>query len=415
VAEQTDLATNPTCPACGRDASEQFYRVRGVPTQQVKLVQSRADALACRTGDIGLRFCGGCGFVWNAAFEPTLVEYEDDYESTQAVSPTFNRFHERLARELVERFDLHGKVVVEVGCGQGEFVAILADLGDNRAYGFDRVIRQAGAAGNTTLIKDFFGPRYSHLRPDFLCCKMTLEHVPDPVAFIGSIRATLGEQSDALIFFMIPEVTRILNERAFWDIYYEHCSYFSPGSLGRLFRHTGFDPVDLWTDYDDQYVLLAARPGAGRGPRLANEEPPEALAPKVRAFTRQVAEDQARWRGWLADLRAAGKRTVLWSGGSKAVAFVTTLGVSREIEYAVDINPRRSGTFIAGGGQQIVAPEFLRDHRPDVVIIMNPIYRDEIQAALADLGVHPERVVDIETPPPGAPSRHEQPPLFTSG
>ena len=78
---------------------------------------------------------------------------------------------------------------------------------------------------------------------------------------------------------------------------------------------------------------------------------------------------------------------MLWGGGSKAVAFLTTLGVTNEIAYAVDINPRRSGTFLAGGGQQIVAPEFLRDYRPDVVIIMNPIYRDEIQAALADMGV----------------------------
>ncbi|HSA80715.1 MAG TPA: class I SAM-dependent methyltransferase [Geminicoccaceae bacterium] len=405
MAEQPVLSTDPTCPSCGGEVSEQFYEVRGVPTQQVRLVRSRGDALACTTGDIALRFCGGCGFVWNAAFDPTLVEYEDDYESTQASSPTFNRFHDRLARELVERFDLHGKVVVEVGCGQGEFVVLLAELGDNRAYGFDRVIRQEGTAGNTTLIKDFYGPRYGHLRPGFLCCKMTLEHVPDPVAFTGSIRATLGERSDVLVFFMIPEVTRILTERAFWDIYYEHCSYFSPGSLGRLFRRAGFDPVDLWTDYDDQYVLLAARPGAGTGPRLANEHGPEALAPEVRAFTHQVAGDQARWRGWLADLHAAGKRTVLWGGGSKAVAFLTTLGITREIEHVIDINPRRSGTFIAGSGQQIVAPEFLRDHRPDVVIIMNSIYRGEIQAALADVGVHPERIIGIETPP-SAPSRH---------
>ena len=60
------------------------------------------------------------------------MRYEDDYESTQAVSPTFNRFHERLARDLIERFDLHGKRVVELGCGQGEFITMLAELGGNR-------------------------------------------------------------------------------------------------------------------------------------------------------------------------------------------------------------------------------------------------------------------------------------------
>jgi 2-polyprenyl-3-methyl-5-hydroxy-6-metoxy-1,4-benzoquinol methylase len=398
VADDTALTTSPTCPTCGQDRSEQFYQVRQVPVHQVKLVRSRADALACPRGDIGLRFCHGCGFVWNAAFDPRLMRYEEDYESTQAVSPTFNRFHDRLAKELVERFDLHGKVVVELGCGQGEFVAMLANLGGNRGYGFDQVVRQEGTTGNLTLVKDLYGPRYSELRPDFVCCKMTLEHVHDTAAFIRAIRTTLGEQRDSLVFFMIPEITRILELRAFWDVYYEHCSYFSPGSLGRLFRHAGFDPVDIWTDYDDQYVLIAARPGTGQGPWLPDEHAPEALAPKVQAFRREVGADQARWRAWLADQAAAGRKTVLWGGGSKGVAFLTTLGVKDEIACAVDVNPRRSGTYIAGGGQQIVSPAALAGHRPDVVLIMSPIYTEEIRAELRNLGLQP-RLLTVETPP----------------
>ena len=37
--------------------------------------------------------------------------------------------------------------------------------------------------------------------------------------------------------------------------------------------------------------------------------------------------------------------------------------------------------FLAGSGQQIVAPEFLKAYRPDVVVAMNAVYRDEIQRA----------------------------------
>jgi 2-polyprenyl-3-methyl-5-hydroxy-6-metoxy-1,4-benzoquinol methylase len=398
VADDSILATSPTCPCCGQDSSEQFYQVRSVPVHQVKLVRSRADALATRKGDIGLRFCHGCGFVWNAAFDPHLMQYEQDYESTQAVSPTFNRFHDRLARTLVERFELRGKTVVEMGCGQGEFVAMLAEFGANRGYGFDQVVRDEGTHGKVTMVKDLYGPRHSDLKPDFVACKMTLEHVHDTAAFIRSIRTTLGDQSQALVFFMIPEITRILELRAFWDVYYEHCSYFSPGSLGRLFRHVGFDPVDVWADYDDQYVLIAARPGPGTGPWLPREHGPETLAPKVVTFTREVAADQVRWRRWLEDLQAAGKKAVLWGGGSKGVAFLTTLGVTDAVEYAVDVNPRRAGTFIAGGGQQIVGPAFLADYQPDVVLIMSPIYTGEIRAELDKMGLKPA-LLTVETPP----------------
>jgi SAM-dependent methyltransferase len=386
------------CPSCRGRAERPFYEVHGVPVHQVKLVRTRDDALNCAKGDIRMCFCSNCGFVWNAAFDAARMRYQEDYESTQAVSPTFNAFHERLARDLIERFDLHGKRVVELGCGQGEFITMLAELGGNEGYGFDQVIREPGASGRVTFIKDLYAEPYRDLAPDFVCCKMTLEHVHDVEAFLRGLRRTVGDRPEAVVFFMIPEITRILRLRAFWDIYYEHSSYWSPGSLGRAFRRAGFDPIALWTDYDDQYVLIAARPGTGRSPALANEETPAALADKVQGFPAAVAADHARWRGWLERLRRAGRRTALWGGGSKGVSFLTTLDVREGIDYAVDINPRRHGTFIAGTGQQIVAPEFLQKYRPAVVIVMSPIYLPEITAQMERMGVHPNCVVTVEAP-----------------
>ena len=391
-------SSSHVCPSCGGQVERAFYEVGEVPVHQVKLVRTRNEALSCVKGDVRMCFCPQCGFVWNGAFDPARMSYEEDYESTQAVSPIFNAFHERLARDLTLRFDLHGKRVVELGCGQGEFVTMLAEFGDNEGYGFDQVIRQPGRSGKVTFIKDLYAEPYRALRPDFVCCKMTLEHVHDVSNFLRGLRRTVGNRPETLVFFMIPEVTRILDLRAFWDIYYEHCSYFSRGSLARAFRIAGFDPVEVWTDYDDQYVLIAARPGSGTGEFLPDEESPAALAAKVESFSEAVAADRARWRGWLDRLRRAGRKTVLWGGGSKGVSFLTTLGIHAGIDYAIDVNPRRNGTFIAGTGQQIVAPEFLAQYRPDVVIIMSPIYLPEIAAQLERMGVRPRRLVTVEAP-----------------
>ena len=81
---------------------------------------------------------------------------------------------------------------------------------------------------------------------------------------------------------------------------------------------------------------------------------------------------------------------MLWGSGSKGVAFLNTLAGAELIEYVVDINPYKHGKFMAGTGQEIVAPERLRDYRPDVVIAMNPIYLNEIQRSLDELGVAAE-------------------------
>jgi SAM-dependent methyltransferase len=393
-----ELRSSPVCPGCGSEASTPFYSVRAVPVHQVQLVRSRRAAKACCKGDIALCFCDRCGFVWNTAFDVGLMRYDEEYESTQTVSPTFNRFHERLARDLIALFDLHGKTIVEVGCGQGEFITMLAEMGGNRGWGFDRVNRGAAGSPAVTFVKDFYGPAYRHLEPDFVCCKMTLEHVHDTGAFLASMRQAIGDRPDAVIFFMIPEVTRILELRAFWDVYYEHCSYYSPGALARHFRLAGFDPIDVWCDYDDQYVLIAARPGTGRSPTLANEQPAAALAPKVAAFATGVAADLVRWRSWLKERRRQRQKTVLWGGGSKAVAFLTTLGLGDAIAYTVDLNPRRSGTFIAGTGHAIMAPEALKKDPPDALIVMSPIYLPEIKAQLDAMGIRPQYFLTVDSP-----------------
>lgn len=394
----TVTVSGSICPACGGDRSRVFYEVEGVPAHQVRLVRTRAAALACPKGDIRLRFCRGCGFIWNAAFDPDLVRYEEDYESTQAVSPTFNRFHERLARELVERYDLKGKEVFEIGCGQGEFLSLVCALGAREATGFDPVLRDVMPPPGVTFVKDWYSEAYGHLQPEFVGSKMVMEHIPDPGRFLGMLRRAIGDRPEAIAFAMMPEVTRILELRAFWDVYYEHCSYFSLGSLARAFRAAGFDVVDLWRDFGDQYALIGARPATGSGPPLPAEETTEELARKVDAFADRVRADRAAWCRWLYQELANGRRVVIWGGGSKGVAFLTTLGIREGIEFAVDVNPNRNGTYIAGTGQRIVTPGFLASYRPDVVVMMSPIYLKEIRAELGRMGLAP-LLLSIETPP----------------
>jgi SAM-dependent methyltransferase len=380
------------CPACDAEGLEPFYEVEAAPVHSVLLVPTRDQALAFPRGRILLALCPACGFITNAAFAPHLQAYGQGYEATQAYSPTFQAFHERLARHLIERYALRDKTVLEIGCGQGEFLALLCALGGNRGVGFDPALdpARAPAIPGLTFVPDFYGPRYTGLQADFICCKMTLEHIPDPAAFVGMVRQSLDEAGDPIVFFQVPEVMRILREQAFWDIYYEHCSYFSAGSLARLFRRCGFRVDDVWCDYDGQYLMLEARPtGADVGKPLPTEEPPGVVADAVMAFARGVEATRRRWQTILEDIAHRGLRAAIWGGGSKAVAFLTLLAPAEAIGYVVDINPYRQGTFLPGTGHPIVAPTFLAGWQPDVVIVMNPVYRDEIAAALQAMDLQP--------------------------
>jgi len=386
------MSTNYVCPSCGLVGMSVFYELWGVPAHSVLLLQTREEALNYPKGDIALAFCQSCGFISNVAFDPTLHEYSAKYEATQACSPTFNAFARRLAMRLIDRYDLRGKDIIEIGCGQGEFLTLLCELGDNRGVGFDPAYtgrtNEGHAQHRISFVKDFYSERYAGHRCDFLCCKMTLEHIQHTADFVSTVRRSLENQSEATVFFQVPDVTRILQELAFWDIYYEHCSYFGSGSLARLFRRCGFDVIDLTVDYDGQYLMIEARPGDGKDEVVVEgEDDLGDLSREVAYFAQNQQLLLEAWKSELRENHRTGRRTVLWGAGSKGVAFLTTLDIRHEIEYAVDINPYKDGTFMAGTGQQIVVPEFLRRYKPDVVIVMNPIYCNEIQRELDRMGI----------------------------
>jgi 2-polyprenyl-3-methyl-5-hydroxy-6-metoxy-1,4-benzoquinol methylase len=386
----------PACPACGEHGAEAFCAVERVPVHSVLLLETREEALEYPKGDIRLAWCPACGFIWNHAFDARVHEYSARYEETQGFSPTFNAFHKALAERLIERYDLRGKEIVEIGCGKGEFITLISELGQNRGIGIDPAYVEerslAGRSERVRFITDFYSEAYAHLTGDFVICKMTLEHIPDVASFVGTVRRTVDARPDTTVFFQIPNMVRILDDVGFWDVYYEHCSYFTPGSLARLFRRCGFDVVDLWLEYDDQYLMIEARPGDGAGGRRFPEleEDGDRVAAGVRRYRDALPATLARWRADLRALHAEGKRTVLWGSGSKGVAFLTTMQIWDEIEYTVDINPHKHGMYMAGTGQRIVSPAFLREYRPDVVVIMNPVYRPEIARELERLGVSAE-------------------------
>ena len=374
----------PNCRSSGR--CRPFYEVRRIPTNSCLLIENRARALDFPTGDIVLAVCSGCGFIFNGSWDPGLTVYSDQYEETQGFSATFNAFNRTIAEELVRNYDIRAKTVLEIGCGKGEFLSLICEAGDNRGIGYDPsfIPARASSKPNIRFVREFFTEQTRESAPDLLCCKMTLEHIGQTDRFVRSARAVVNREG-SLIFFQVPNVDRILSESAFWDVYYEHCSYFSAISLEHLFTRTGFTVKRIWTGYGDQYLMILASP-AEQGADTAACGDADGIARIVDMcgrFSATVAYSRAAWLSRLRKWAAGGRRTVLWGSGSKAVAFLTTLGVHDEVEHVVDINPYRVGKFLPGTAQKIVAPAFLREYRPDNVVIMNPVYLREVEQELA--------------------------------
>lgn len=387
------MPDRPPCPCCGASTIEAVRGLAPVPVHSVTIHHSAEEARSVASGKIALSFCHRCGFLFNAAFDATLQDYSRGYVSTQAHSGVFDVFHHRLARDLVERHQLRGGRIVEIGCGQGEFLRLLCEIADADGVGFDPAyVPKPEPTPRLRFVPEPYSGGHPLATADLVCCKMTLEHISRTAEFIGQVRRAMGERG--IVFFQVPDVTRILDEVAFWDVYYEHCSYFDAGSLAHLFERSGFEVLRVWSDYGGQYLMIEARPSppaAGAPPSHRRE-----LAWQVHDFAEALPGRLSGWRDDLSRRLRLGERTALWGGGSKAVAFLTTLKLRDEIGLVVDINAEKHGTFLPGTGHPVAAPEALRAFRPDRVVVMNPLYRGEVADLLASLGIATEVVAVTE-------------------
>ncbi len=377
------------CPNCLTPGAERFYHVARVPVHSCLLMATRADALSFQCGPLDLAVCRSCGFLFNTAYDASVQNYSQDYEETQGFSDTFNRFARDLVGQLVEKHDLRNKTALEIGCGKGEFLVCLCETGPNTGIGLDPSYRpeRTDSTARIDFIQDFYSEKYTDLQADFVCCRHTLEHIGPTGEFMAMVRRAIGDKG-SIVFFELPEGMRVLREGAFWDMYYEHCSYFTPGSLARVFRDNHFNVTELELVYDDQYLLITALPAGGPTTgHLPEEEPVAEVLQAVADFRRTCAQKITYWGRYVREAHARGQRVVLWGSGSKAVSFLTTIGLVDEIEHVVDINPHKHGRFMPITGQEIIGPEQLADYRPQHVIAMNPIYTNEIQADLDRLEI----------------------------
>ena len=383
------------CLSCQSEKVENFFVLKNAPVQSLITIKTYEEAIAIPKRDITLAFCHNCGFIFNSTFDTSIDYYTQGYEDQQGFSPTWLKYQTGITNAFIEKYDVREKDIIEIGCGKGDYLQLICKLGNNRGIGIDPsyVAGRSEINPNVKFIKEFYKKEHGSLPVDVIVCKHTMEHIHDTFQFVKNIREWNGKDKEIHVFIEVPSIVRILQINAFWDIYSEHCSYFSPGSLTRLFRMHNFKILDLYIGYNDQYMYLEAKTNDdSESPVLPLEESVEELKSYVDEFVVKIKEELGKWREILIKLKEQNKKVVIWGGGSKSVGFLTHFNELDVIKHVVDLNPFMQGNYIPSIGMQYVGPAFLETYKPDTVIVMNGIYENEIRKMLLEMNLTPELI-----------------------
>jgi len=343
------------CGLCQNCNLLTIYTVPNVPVFQNKVYATVDEAQNIMTGNVKLVMCSSCDFIFNADFDSKVMSYDAQYQNEQAHSHYFQRYLEELV-ELFAKKRFNEMKIIEIGCGKGYFLEVLRENGFD-VIGFD----PAYEGGSPYIIKDYFSDKYSDLNADLIVLRHTLEHIQNPLRFLHSIGSAVGYRG--MIYIEVPDFRWIIKKKAFWDIFYEHCNYFSLASLGSLFQKS-----EQGSLFSNQYIYLLSDLR-----NLRDKAKPNTTSPPS---TSQLKKQLNFYQGFVREHPGM----LIWGAGAKGSTFVNLTDVNKEyISCLVDINPKKQGRYIAKTGHKIISPAQLADFEGGDILVMNDNYYQEIQ------------------------------------
>lgn len=383
--------TKSACPLCGATGSGVFLERRPSPLHLNLLCRTVEEAKALNSGQLAISLCTRCGFVFNAAFLPELMSYSPAYDNVQSHSPLFLQYLTELSDDLIDRYHLVDKTIVEVGCGKGEFLRLLCRGGRNRGLGFDPsyIGPETAEQGAVHFVTEFYEGQQGDTPPDFVCCRHVIEHIPAPLEMIRGIREALGQHSTAVVYFETPNVEWIFEHTAFWDFFYEHCSYFTPESLKWALEMSGFLVLSIRSIFGGQYLGIEAKSrGTSSDPHLLPPKGAAGLEKQVRTFSDRVARKINDCREQVVKFSRQGGCAV-WGAAAKGVTFTNVIDPCvTDIKCVVDINPAKAGKYVPGTGHPIVSLDALGGrYRVAGLLSMNENYLLEQRAQLSQVSL----------------------------
>ncbi len=325
---------------------------------------------------LNLHQCKNCGLV---QFDCEPVDYYRDVIRSGGFTTTMVELRRRQFDHLIRTYDLECRKFIEVGCGQGEFLGVLAEF-PVQAYGVEHredlvelarkkgldVVRGFTEDPDTVLGEN--GPYDVFLSFNFL------EHQPEPGVMLDCIWNNLTE--DGLGLVTVPSLEYILQYDGYYELIRDHIAYYSFETLGNLLRLHGFEVLEEEMVNRDTCAVIVRK--------VQREEK------KVRPVERVDVSTMEASYGMIRDevlklsdtLQREGKTLAVWGASHQGFTLAATTCLKETARYIIDSAPFKQGRFAPTSHLPIVAPDYFHTDPVDAILIVAPGYTQEISDSI---------------------------------
>ncbi len=344
--------------------------------------------------------CESCLMVQLGTIVDAEVIFPPEYAYFSSYSDSWVEHARRYVEMMSERFGYGaGHKVIEVASNDGYLLQFFVERGVP-VLGVEPTASTAASAeerGVPSLV-EFFGSELATRlvdeghSADLVIGNNVLAHVPPVHDFVEGLRIVL--KPGGVVTMEFPHLLRLIEEREFDTIYHEHYSYWSLLVVERLFSEHGlalFDVEEL-RSHGGSLRIFARHAGEGAGGEAVEElkqreraagldriETYQAFGESVRAAKRDLLE-------FLLQAKREGKSVAAYGAAAKGTTLLNYCGIRSDfVDYVVDRNPHKQGTYLPGVRLPIHAPDHVAETKPDYLLILPWNLAEEISGQMAHI------------------------------
>jgi len=390
--------TLPLCRFCKAPLVHTFLDLGRQPLANSYLTAEQLAAGTEAAYPLHVRVCHRCFLVQADDAVPPGAIFDADYAYFSSYSTTWVEHARRYAAAMAERFGLGPEsLVVEVASNDGYLLQHFVEM-DIPVLGIEPATNTARAAiarGVPTEVT-FFGEQAARAlaargyEADLMAANNVLAHVPDIGQFVAGFRELLKDEG--VLTFEFPHLLNLIEKVQFDTIYHEHFSYLSLLAVEQVLRANGLRPFDVerLATHGGSLRLFCCHMGSGHEETgaLAALRTAERAAGLDRidtyaGFALRVEAVRDSFRTFLAAEKAARRRIAAYGAAAKGNTFLNYCAATpADIVAVFDASPAKQGRFLPGSHLPILAPDAVREIRPDDLLILPWNLKDEIMAQM---------------------------------
>lgn len=312
--------------------------------------------------DLIIYQCSKCNLI---QLNSKPVNYYKNVIRSVAYSSEMKEFRLLQFSEFLDKYNLKGKKILEVGCGKGEYLSLM-EYCDVNCYGVEYLETSVEYAQKQGLkVKREYFDDISYIDRDgpfdaFFILNF-LEHIPNINSFIEIILNNLSEDGIGLI--EVPNFDMILKQELFSEFISDHIFYFTKDTLCNTLQINGFDILEvnvIWYDYIISVIVKKRQ-------RL-----------NLSCFNDNIKNLKMTFVNYFSKYR----KIAIWGAGHQSLALISLTQIQSYISFIVDSSPFKQGLYTPSTHIKVVSPSELKNSDIELIIVMAGSYCEEIKQIL---------------------------------